>query len=97
MSNSTGEMRAVEGCYQCGGPLLDGQFKILKSDQMTDFPNGVWIDQKYCVGEGTLNCASLPREVRRGPLYDEWITYDAADLHTEIQAKSNSDDDACDE
>lgn len=74
-STTTFRRRAEEACYNCGSALTEG-YQMLKSDQMTDYPHGVWITQKYCEGDGTLNCASLPTEVRRGPLFDEWVTWD---------------------
>lgn len=109
MSNTTGEMKAVEACYNCAGPLLDERFEILLSDAMDIYPHGKWLKQKYCCGEGTLNCASMPTEERRGPLFDEWVTYDLKEIRGGVprhatnpfpsnpSAKAWSEDDACDE
>ena len=60
---------AVEACYLCGSPLVEGKSKLMFSDTRTECGTR-WEMKRYCFGEGTLECAQVPEPIRRGPLYE---------------------------
>ena len=72
-------------CYHCGDDREPSTFKDLLSD-FIDEKTGKWAKMPYC-----KECQKISVQTRRGPVYDEWVTYDACDINT-IGLKENTKD-----
>jgi len=68
------EAIAVETCHLCGMDLERGCYQTRFSDEWeVRNKSVVWLKKKYCSGDGTLKCAAIPTQERRGPMYEAWL------------------------
>jgi len=69
----------LESCHVCGCGFENQQLKLLLSDEykISGYDLGslkvTWLKKKYCVGDGTLKCADIPTDIRRGAMYEAWL------------------------
>jgi hypothetical protein len=85
----TNQMEMQYTCYYCGFDFPTNMFVSKLSDiwEINSSGKVIWIEKKYCSGDGTLRCSEVDTTTRRGAMYEAWLDdptiIDACDIQSE--------------